>query len=264
MCFRRVSASCGLAIVWLSAVGAVARASAFLAPVGEGEVITATEFSGSTRAFDANGKLIPIPEYAKFELASYIEYGVLDDVTLIAQPFFDAAHQDDTSVSTPGVEIGARLGLAQFGPSVISVQGLVNVPFSPARLGEADFDEDDVVSGDLRLLIGHTFLVEGAPGFLDLQGGYRWQTDGLPNEWHADFTAGIHPLPRFLLMLQTFATFADRSTAVCDRYYWFKLQESGVYDLSRDWSLQGGFFETIVGMNAGRELGPMVGLWYRF
>ncbi len=48
------------------------------------------------------------------------------------------------------------------------------------------------------------------------------------------------------------------------RYYWFKLQESGVYDLSRDWSLQGGFFETIVGMNAGREPGPMVGLWYRF
>jgi hypothetical protein len=38
-----------------------ARASAFLEPPGEGDIITATEFSDSTRAFDQNGKLIPIP-----------------------------------------------------------------------------------------------------------------------------------------------------------------------------------------------------------
>jgi hypothetical protein len=47
-------------------------------------------------------------------------------------------------------------------------------------------------------------------------------------------------------------------------YSWTKLQESLVFDLSRDWSLQGGFFETVVGVNAGRELGPMVAVWYHF
>jgi protein XagA len=48
------------------------------------------------------------------------------------------------------------------------------------------------------------------------------------------------------------------------RYSWIKLQESLAYDLSRDWSLQGGLFETVLGVNAGRELGPMAALWYHF
>jgi protein XagA len=38
-----------------------AQASAFLQPPGQGDIITAAEFSDSTRAFDQNGKLIPIP-----------------------------------------------------------------------------------------------------------------------------------------------------------------------------------------------------------
>ncbi len=50
--------------------------------------------------------------------------------------------------------------------------------------------------------------------------------------------------------------FADALGAFC--------QESLVFNLSRDWSLQGGVFETVVGINAGRELAPMVAVWYHF
>ncbi|MEJ0052970.1 MAG: hypothetical protein WDN02_17525 [Methylovirgula sp.] len=42
------------------------------------------------------------------------------------------------------------------------------------------------------------------------------------------------------------------------------MQESAVYDISARWSVEGGFFETITGSNAGRELGPTAALWYRF
>lgn len=251
-------------LVLASAAVQEARASAFLEPPGEGDVITATEFSGSTRAFDQDGKLIPIPSYQKFELASYIEYGLFDRLTLIAQPFFETARQDATAVSTPGVEIGARFGVANFGATVVSIQGILHIPFNPGQLPPAGFDEDDVFSGDLRLLLGHTFEIDGVTGFIDVQGGYRWQDGGEPNEWHADFTGGVRPRPELLVMLQSFATFADRSTVVCERYSWVKLQESLVYDLSRSWALQGGFFETVAGMNTGRELGPMLALWYHF
>ncbi len=48
------------------------------------------------------------------------------------------------------------------------------------------------------------------------------------------------------------------------RYNWVKLQESAVYDFSTRWSVEGGFFETVAGMNAGRELGPIASVWYRF
>jgi hypothetical protein len=215
---RILGTALGLIFASMPAVTRDAYASAFLQPIGEGDIITATEFSDSTRAFDHNGKLIPIPAYRKFELASYIEYGLLDRLTLIAQPFYGTARQEDTAVSTPGTEIGARYGVAEFGPTVISVQGLLQVPFKPGQPPQGGFDEDDVFSGDLRLLVGHTFEVEGAPGFLDLQGGYRWQGDGAPDEWHADFTAGIRPQPRVLLMLQTFVTVADHATVLCASY----------------------------------------------
>ena len=262
MCFRRALLASTLALA--CAAAQEARASAFLEPPGEGDIITATEFSGSTRAFDRDGKLIPIPAYDKFELASYVEYGLTDRLTLIAQPFFETAHQDSTAVATPGTDIGARFGLAEFGPTVLSIQGVLHIPFDSGQLPQAEFDEDDVFAGDLRLLLGHAFEIGGAPGFLDLQGGYRWQAEDVPNEWHADVTAGVRPQPRLLIMLQTFATLADRSTAVYARYSWLKLQESLVYDIWRNWSLQGGFFETVAGMNAGRELGPMLAVWYRF
>ncbi|MGB7126605.1 MAG: hypothetical protein WBD42_07250 [Methylovirgula sp.] len=215
---RVLGATLGLIFASMPAITRDACASAFLQPVGEGDIITATEFSGSTRAFDQNGKLIPIPVYRKFELASYIEYGLFDRLTLIVQPFYETARQDDAAVSTPGTEIGARLGLARFGPTVISMQGLAHIPFHPGQAPQGGFDEDDILSGDLRLLVGHTFAVEGMPGFVDLQGGYRWQGDGAPNEWHADFTFGIRPLPRTLLLLQTFATVADGATRVCASY----------------------------------------------
>jgi hypothetical protein len=151
---------------------------------------------------------IPIPAYRKFELASYIEYGLFDRLTLIAQPFYETARQDSTAVSVPGTEIGARYGVAHFGPTVISIQDILHVPFNTAQPPLGAFDEDDVFSNDLRLLVGHVFEVRGAPGFLDLQGGYRWQGDGAPNEWHADFTAGVRPQPHLLVMMQIFATVA--------------------------------------------------------
>ncbi len=108
--------------------------------------------------------------------------------------------------------------MANFGATVVSIQGLLHIPFDSRQLPQVGFDEDDVFSGDLRLLLGHIFEIDGATGFLDVQGGYRWQDDGAPNEWHADFTAGVRPQPRLLIMLQSFATPADRSTAACERY----------------------------------------------
>jgi hypothetical protein len=215
---RRAFGALGLVFASTPLLTLAARASAFLEPPGEGDIITATEFSDSTRAFDQNGKLIPIPAYRKFELATYIEYGLFDRLTLIAQPFYETARQDSTAVSVPGTEIGARYGLAKFGPTVISIQEILHIPFGAAQPPLGGFDEDDIFSSDLRLLVGHVFEVEGVPGFLDLQGGYRWQEDGAPNEWHADLTAGVRPQPRLLVMMQTFATLAEHPTPVCVHY----------------------------------------------
>ena len=78
------------------------RAGAWLMPPGEGQIIASTAFSGSARAFDANGRLIPVPSYDKFELGAYLEYGLTDWLTVIAAPAYDSIKQPAPAASYDG------------------------------------------------------------------------------------------------------------------------------------------------------------------
>ncbi|MHB8886948.1 MAG: hypothetical protein ACYC5H_18030 [Methylovirgula sp.] len=256
----------------LAIAAASAKAGAFLAPAGHGEIITATSFSDTTRAFDDNGRLLPVPAYQKFALGTYMEYGLTDAITLVAEPGVDLAHQATPQMPPPaaaGTDFGARVGLVNFGDTILSLQGLVHIPFAAASHQAALFDQDRASAVDLRLLLGHGFAIGTMPGFLDVETSHTWQGDGLPDEWHADFTLGLRPQPQLLIMLASFMTMAGHPTAACaswscSYWSWLKLQPSLVYDLTRQWSVELGFFATIIGQNAGRELGPMTAFWYRF
>jgi len=242
-----------------------------LAPAGQGEIITDASFSDSTRAFDANGRLIPIPAYRKFTLGTYIEYGLTDRITLVAQPSVDTAHQDLQQPEPPVVaasDLGARIGLVSFGSTVLSVQALGHLPFVASARQAGYFDQNLVPGADLRLLLGHGFTLGNAPAFFDAEVSHEWQGDGLPQEWHVDLTVGLRPYPRVLVMLAGFFVVAGPPSGACSAWTacwrWLKLQPSIVYDLSAHWSAELGVFATVAGINAGRELGPMVALWYRF
>ncbi len=229
--------------------------------------IAAPDFSESTRYFDSYGRLIPIPAYQKFSLGTYIEYGLSDEFTLVAQPFFDSDKQSTspspTRLTTGGTDIGLRAGLGNFDGTIISAQITAHVPFV-TRTPLVNFDEDTVPAGDFRLLLGRSFRVEGFDCFADLEGSYRVEGDDEPDEWHADATLGVRPRRDILLLVQSFATISAQATQASPRYTWVKLQESAVYDISARWSVEGGFFETVAGSEAGRELGPTAALWYRF
>lgn len=249
-----------------------AQAGAFLAPPGQGEIISAASFSDSTLAFDADGKLVPIPAYRKFELGTYIEYGLTDRITLVAQPSADVVRQEPAQPTPPaaaGTNLGARVGLVSFDSTVLSLQGLVHIPFAASSMQVGLFDQDRAPAADLRLLLGHGFAIGSTTGFIDVEASHTWQGDGLPEEWHADATFGVRPQPQLLIMLASYMTVAGHAGAACaywscTYWSWLKLQPSIVYDLSRRWSVEAGFFATVAGQNAGRELGPMAALWYRF
>jgi protein XagA len=49
-----------------------------------------------------------------------------------------------------------------------------------------------------------------------------------------------------------------------DRSWSDKLQPSIVFDITPQWSIQAGSFFTVAGKNAGREFGPLIGVWYKF
>jgi hypothetical protein len=73
-----------------------ARGGAWLLPPGDGQVIADTFFSDSTLAFDAQGHLIPVPSYRKFELGTYIEYGLTNWLTLVRVAFL-RPHREPSS-----------------------------------------------------------------------------------------------------------------------------------------------------------------------
>ncbi len=130
---RRPCFLLGIALASNSVAQSGASAGAWLQPQGEGLAIAATDFSDSTRYFDSHGKLIPIPAYQKFSLGTYIEYGLSDEFTLVAQPFFDSDKQSTSPLPTRLTTGGAQI--------------TAHVPFV-TRTPLVNFDEDTVPAGD--------------------------------------------------------------------------------------------------------------------
>jgi protein XagA len=202
---------------------------AWLLPPGDGQVITDAFFSDATRAFDAQGRLVPVPSYR----------GLGES------------------------EIAARVGLYRTDTSVLSFQaGLRSPGFSLAdSLGP--FAVRRAASLDVRGLAGRNVVVAGMEGFVEAQAGYRFYAAGQPGEWRIDLTMGLRPWPRLLMMLQSYKSIVNGSLQF-GHVSWTKLQPSLVYDIAPQWSVQIGGFITVAGINAGRELGPVAGVWYRF
>ncbi len=257
----RLAGAC-LAILPILAAGE-ARAGAWLMPPGEGQIIAGTAFSGSSRAFDAHGALIPVPSYQKFELGAYIEYGVTDWLTLIATPAYDVIRQPQPapSYTGPGESgVGARLRLFQSDAVVASLQATLLTPgasFNGAEPHRAG-------SVDLRAMAGANFNIGPWAAFADAAAGYRFYAQAQPGEWRLDLTLGVRPVPQLQLLLQSFGSAQTTKSADFPRSSWDKVQGSLVYDITPAWSAQVGAFITVAGINAGRELGPMAAIWYRF
>lgn len=240
-----------------------AHAGAWLMAPGEGQIIAGAAFSGSNRAFDAQGKLIPVPSYQKFELGSYIEYGLTDWMTLVAAPAYDVIRQPEPadSFTGPGQSgIGGRFGLFKSEAFVASVQATLLTPGASFNGGEAH----RAGSMDLRAMAGVNFALGPWPAFADFAGGYRFYAQSQPGEWRLDLSLGVRPLPQLLFLLQGFGSLQTKKSADFPRSSWEKLQGSFVYDLAPAWSAQLGAFVTVAGKSAGRELGPVAAIWYRF
>ena len=54
-------------------------------PPGNGQAIVTTTFADARKAYDANGRLIQTPSYRKFETRVYVEHGLFDWLTIVAE-----------------------------------------------------------------------------------------------------------------------------------------------------------------------------------
>ena len=232
------------------------RAGAFLVPEGQGQFIAGIGYSESSRRFDRSGSIVVAPSFRKAQAAGYLEYGLTSRLTLIVAPTLTHEHDGPTTNAfngSDGSAAGARFGLVRWATGIVALQALVQPPIGSTR----------ATAGELRVVLGQSFLLSGLDGFVDLEPGVRLNGGSKPAEALVDVTLGIRPRPTVLFLLQSFSGLTPPSPSDLRTTY-TKLQGSVVYDFSPAWSGQLGVVRTAFGRNMVRETGPIVALWHRF
>lgn len=264
--------SCVAFLVGMIAIPSLASAAAWTLPDGTGQWLTTLTLASSTSYLEGSGPLQSTPRYDKDELSALIEYGVTDRLTAIFEPglqHIDIAAPTDAERTGLGyTEFGARYAAfeTQDKSWVLSGQATVRIPgtfdaSNPAAVGYTD------VETDLRVLLGHSFTIAGLSAFFDIEAAERVRTAGLPSEFRADGTFGVWVQPRWLVLVQSFNVVSEGAGNVVytgGSYDYEKFQLSAVYQLTPNWSVQGGGYVTYAGQNALQENGLIFGVWRKF
>ena len=166
-----------LSLLLLPLVPTCAEAGAWLQKKNGGYVkISYATFRSST-GFDQNGNTVDLNDgtssgdYTDISFNTYLEYGLHDKLTLIANvPIKQASKAGERSIGLGDLTAGLRTPVLS-GPVVLSVSSCVKVPlytqsqFAAPSLGTANVD------GDFRVLVGRSFWP--IPGYGTAEVGYR-------------------------------------------------------------------------------------------
>ncbi|WP_456775072.1 hypothetical protein [Bradyrhizobium sp. USDA 4369] len=245
-----------------------ALAGAWTLDAGTGALVFTGTAMQSTRVFDSNSRLRPIPRYGKNEAQVLIEYGLTDWLTAMVQPSLqnvDIAAPIGAQRSGLGyTDIGARARIWSDSAWVVSAQATVRIPgtfdrTNPAATGYTDHEIE------LRGLAGYSFEAGTLPAFVDLQVAQRYRLGGPPDEFRADVTFGVRPADKWLLLTQSFNVVSEGAgNWRFGSFAYHKFQLSAVYAITPALSLQLGGYTTYWGRNALQENGLVLGAWYKF
>jgi hypothetical protein len=268
---------------------APARAGAWMLPAGHGQLLLTTAFAQARNAYDFRGRLTRTPSYWKLETRAYVEHGVTDWLTLVAEggamrfrggagegwrltmldflvaeakaglprlppPAPSGPAYEGLGLGAAGLRIGAGVGAY-----ALAVEGALRAASPEAR---RYLDIRDAVQVDLRALAGRSFALFGRGGFVETQIGYRSRGQN-GDEIRADVAAGLRPFDRLLLLAQSFSAVAPRRSAV-SMVAAQKFQVSAVYDVTAALSVQIGAVAAPGGINAPAERGAIAALWWRY
>lgn len=210
----------------------------------------------------------PAVKQQRADAQTYVEYGLTNDATVFGQMAIEryvlGPPAPNTYTGLDYSDIGVRAKLWTSGEWVFSAETALFLPgawnpSAPAQAGNTGG------AGEARLLAGTNFNLGQWPGFIDAELGYRLRTAGPPDEWHGDVTVGLKPAPGFILMLQDFTTFSTVSTNQnFPAWRSSVIEASLVVPLADRWSLQIGFFTSILAVKTNTERGAALSVWRRF
>jgi hypothetical protein len=210
--------------------------------------------------------------YEEATLGAYGEYGVAEGWTL-------GAALDLSQPTGPASAIDGDVTLFAFARRRLW-QGPDGDPFSAqvgviagttAGIGEVPAQTADEPGLDLRALYGRGVETALGAGWLNAEAALRLRFEDSADEIRIDLTAGLRPAPRWLAMLQSFATIGlENATTdgdgfpIGDDYSVWKLAPSVGYEIAPGLTLVGGVEREIAGRNIERGLRTRLALWRSF
>lgn len=250
-------------LIILCAVPSNARADVFTLPKSEARIITTAVVTRSPYGFDDSGHVVDISNYNQSQIYVQGEYGVTDDLTVIAAPSFRDIDVEGAP-STTGfgyTELGGRYRVFHRDHWSIAVQGLVRLPGSGKSQNVAQLANS---STDFDGRVGVAYATSTA--FASVEGGYRFRSGDLPNEFHLEVNSGVHVAPKLMVLGALYNTFSDGpGQGIFNRSYRYGDGSlSAAYQISKQLTLQAGYTATLYGRNALRQRGVFAGFWYSF
>jgi len=235
---------------------------------GQTKIISGVTVSTASKRFDASAIRQDGFFFRKSFVQTSVEYGLTDDVTLLAAPEYAQAEwgaNGEQTVHAPDAALGIGVRVLLFAHiGMLSVQGT-------ARSGgvfDAYYVQGENVKpaasreGELRLLYGTNYRLFGDNGFIDLQAAKRWVSRPRPDETAFDATAGLWLGSATLVMVQGFNIVSGGGAqAPYTSYHEHKLEVSLVQRISERWSLQIGAFVSPAGQNIIVERGLCSAIW---
>ncbi len=248
-----------------------AHAGAWLQPEGKGLVIGQAAYYSTTKYFDAQGNTQPQPRFSKYEFQPYVEYGLLEKLTVGGSLYAQSVEQSGiTNYGIADPELFLRAKLWRDDKQALSLQPLIKFPSQfasdlPPRGGSKSTDME------LSLLYGRNLKLISDSDYLDTRIGYRGRDQGLSNQWRADAALGLSLTPHWQLIpairavytpgLQQAAAFSENGDLDGNV---LKVELNGAYHIDEKRWVQLGLFKHIAGMQTGEGYGASISYAHRF
>ena len=269
MMSRRDAALTRLIVIVLGALlaPASADAAAWNRDKGDFFVLSRIDYFRATGNFLASTPDGESDRFERFETNTYTEYGLNDRVTLGGKLVYGT-----TTISNQfeSVTLNGFSEIEGFVQTKLwrNNQSAASLRFSGAAPSRIEPGTPGIVTdgaaAEIRALYGRNLSIEPKV-YVNFEVAYRRRFGPPADETRFDATIGYEPVPRLLLLLQSFNTIALRNEEPGGTDFdVYRIQPSLVWRASRRWSVQVGAIHDYAGRNFARGNTVFIGLGTSF
>lgn len=250
--------------------GQQAEAGAWNQRAGEGQVISTSFWSHADQIYDEDYRTVPLRGFTKTETRLYLEHGLTDGLTLVANGALQSLNfrDGDSRFDFDGLD-DLELGL-QFKTS--AREGLSTaLRFSYVVDSRLDNQAVDLLRGgdqyEVRALLGQSRETLLGDFFYDAQFALRTESFKGIDAVQAAVTLGYKPTQRWLIMSQSYLNFSesdfvDGFTVPEQTQLNSTLSIAHQYRPGRYIQIGGG--QTVLGQNIVKERSVFIGIWREY